>query len=108
MADVKHWPWTADIGETAVVRDKHGNQVAIFTHLYTRSGGRRGADEVAHACRIAAAAPDLLEALQAVLPHLLAGEALVSRAAIAKATGAARAKEDSAEHERQEASFYDQ
>jgi len=55
-------PWHAQIDETATVRDKDG-QLAIFTHMKTRSGGRRDAGEVAANCRLAAAAPDILEAL---------------------------------------------
>lgn len=38
--------------------------------------------------RLIAAAPELLEALNSVLPYVNAGEALIVRAAIAKATGA--------------------
>lgn len=36
--------------------------------------------------RLVAAAPDLLEALQAIRPYLNSGEAIVADAAIAKAT----------------------
>lgn len=91
-------PWTADIGETAVIRDKHGNQLAIFTHIHTRTGGRRAADEVARNTRIAAAAPELLEALQNIISGLSLGDEeglveyapqmIAARAAITKATGA--------------------
>lgn len=67
MAKPTIGPWFADIGETAVVRDKSGNQIAMFTHLHTKTGGRRDADEVSANTRLAAAAPDLLAALEHVL-----------------------------------------
>ena len=70
-------PWTAAIDETNTVRDARNNQLAIFTFLHTRTGGRRDAAEVSANCRLAAAAPELLAALQGAekalakaLPHL--------------------------------------
>jgi hypothetical protein len=65
----KHTPgwtqggWTAAVGETATVRDVADNQIAIFTYMRTRTGGRRDPDEVEANCRLAASAPDLAEAL---------------------------------------------
>ena len=56
MSEAKPTPgeWIADIGETAVIRDTMGNQLAMFTHMNTRTGGRRNADEVARNTRLAA------------------------------------------------------
>lgn len=85
-------PWFADIGETAVIRDATGNQIAIFTHLKTKSGGRRDASQVARNTQVAAAAPDLLEAAINVLSHKrgeddwLAVHCAKFESAIAKAT----------------------
>ena len=47
------------------LRDGAGNQVAIFTHMKTRQGGRRCPDAVAATARLCAAAPELYEALAA-------------------------------------------
>lgn len=40
-------PWSARINETVTIRDGQDNQIGILTHLHTKSGGRRDADEVA-------------------------------------------------------------
>jgi catechol-2,3-dioxygenase len=70
-AEPKHTPgpWEADIAEACYVRDAEGNQIAIFTHLNTKTGGRRHSDVVAANTRLAGAAPDLLETMQAFLEH---------------------------------------
>lgn len=63
-------PWAADLGETYAVTAPDKGRVAICTHLKGAHGlgGRRTGDEVAANARLIAAAPDLLEALQALLP----------------------------------------
>lgn len=101
MRKTSQGPWVARIDETATLRDMEGNQLAIFTHLNTRTGGRRDSDEVAANARLAAAAPDLLEVarhceemlrryeINRINGEEIADEALGKiRAAIAKATGA--------------------
>lgn len=40
-------PWICCIDETVTIRDSQDNQLGILTHLHTRTGGRRDADEVA-------------------------------------------------------------
>lgn len=56
--------WNARVEETATVRDSKDNQLAIVTHIKTRTGGRMDSDEVAANARLMASAPYLLEALK--------------------------------------------
>lgn len=88
-------PWTPEFGEAYRVRaQQDGGQVAIMMNLKGQHGlaGRRNGDEVAANARLIAAAPELLDALQAIIndglhcdvvPHLHTK----ARAAIARATG---------------------
>lgn len=94
-------PWVADLGEAYRVRaQRDGGQVAIMMNLKGPHGmgGRRDGDEVAANARLIAAAPDLLAALEAILPDAIANhiggpdtQARIdaARAAIAKAKGEA-------------------
>ncbi len=47
-------PWAARVDETATVRDARDNQLAMYTHINTVTGGRRSADQVAVNCKLAA------------------------------------------------------
>jgi len=40
-------PWSAKIEETVTLRDSADNKLAIFTHMHTKTGGRRDSTEVA-------------------------------------------------------------
>lgn len=99
-------PWVADFGEAFHIRPPEGGTLAQVTFLKGRGGlgGRRDADECAANARLIAAAPDLLEALEAMLSHSdgwdvtqlrkrwgeqVVNEILTARAAIAKAKGEA-------------------
>lgn len=87
-------PWNADIAEACYVRDGADNQIAIFTHLNTRTGGRRNADIVAANARAAAAAPELIEAaewaanyIDTIIDPAALRVLAALRGAVAKATG---------------------
>lgn len=60
----QHTPgkWSARVGETVTIRDAADNQLAIFTNMKTKQGGRRKPEEVAANARVGAAGPQLLEA----------------------------------------------
>lgn len=77
-------PWSFEY-DAAEIRDADGEFV---THVATSRyvDDREDPRALANA-RLIAAAPQLLEALQAVLPYVSAGEALIVRAAIEAATG---------------------
>lgn len=47
-------PWTARVDETVTLRDSQDNQLAIFTHLRTKTGGRKDGNEVAKNARLCA------------------------------------------------------
>ena len=88
----KHTPghFSARYDGAITVRDKDDNQLAICTHMLTKTGGRRDTNEVEKNAKLFAAAPELLEALQFVMTA--SGEQLgtafeQAQAAIAKATG---------------------
>lgn len=86
-------PWKAHFEEAYYVTGPDLGRVAMMMNLKGAHGmaGRRSGEESAANARLIAAAPDLLEALQAVTvgyrcPDIWLGQV---RAAIAKATGAA-------------------
>lgn len=98
MSEMKHTPgpWTPEFGEAYRVRaQQDGGQVAIMMNLKGRHGlaGRRNGDEVAANARLMAAAPELMDALKALLNYDNLGAyeradvRQKARAAIAKATG---------------------
>ena len=89
-------PWKPYFDETYGVLGPDKGRVAICMNLKGAHGlaGRRHGDEVAANARLIAAAPDLLEALNAMLTHMGMDEDdwnkvtfNQARAAIAKATG---------------------
>lgn len=57
---------SARVGETVTLRDVDDNQVAIFTFIKTRTGGRRSANDVARVARKCAAAQELYDALSSI------------------------------------------
>lgn len=103
MSKHTNGPWCAAIDECATVRDSQDNQLAMVTYLFTKTGGRRSRDEVSANARLIATAPELLEALEAMLEvhgvtqayaekHIEIPQSWVevsdlARAAIAKAKG---------------------
>lgn len=96
-------PWKADLGEAFHVREQDGGRIATLIFMDGPFGfnGRRNPDEVAANARLIAAAPDLLEALEATTKALAVAVAAAggdpethhvsvkARAAIAKAKGGA-------------------
>lgn len=84
-------PWVADIDETAVIRDSHGNQIAMFTFMNTKTGGRRSAEEVIASTRTAVrcvnAMPAMVEALEDAADFVDAELVAKIRAALALAKG---------------------
>jgi len=92
-------PWRAHFKEAYFVTGPDLGRVAMMMNLKGAHGlgGRRSGDESAANCRLIAAAPDMLEALRAIVQELLDDEDITSaqqiarhagRAAIAKAEGA--------------------
>jgi hypothetical protein len=88
--------WSVRFADAITVRDDKDNQLAILTHVRTRTGGRRECAEVEANARLIAAAPALLEALQELADMAEKCDSWESfpsdpiekaRAAIAKATG---------------------
>lgn len=91
-------PWAYRLTETYAVLGPDGGRVAICTNLKGQHGlgGRRESNEVAANARLIAAAPELLEALQAMVEcshtndiQTCAMASQLARAAIVKATGGA-------------------
>lgn len=95
---IKHTPgpWTYGGQEFNDVRESDGELVAVALHLRVKKPERSIAEAKANA-RLIAAAPDLLEALKAIVKSLAdqddegmiehAQQMIDARAAIAKATG---------------------
>ena len=87
-------PWKAHFEEAYFVTGPDLGRVALMLHLKGAHGlgGRRSGDESAANCRLIAAAPDLLEALENTLKFLVSETcehpaAVSARAVIAKAKG---------------------
>jgi hypothetical protein len=99
MADCTPGPWKAHFEEAYFVTGSDLGRVAMMMNLKGAHGlgGRRSGGESAANCRLIAAAPDLLDALQAIVKSLSdqddegliehAQQMIDARAAIAKATG---------------------
>jgi len=66
-------PWTAHFDEDYFVRGPDGGRVAMMQHLKGLHGlgGRRTCEESAANCRLIAASPDLLAALEMTLQELI-------------------------------------
>jgi len=66
-------PWTAHFDEDYFVRGSDGGRVAMMQNLKGLHGlgGRRTGEESAANCRLIAAAPDLLDALNMALDELM-------------------------------------
>ncbi|NVN02178.1 MULTISPECIES: hypothetical protein [Asaia] len=58
-------PWVPDFGEVIRIRDASGATLATVTH--THLSGKRDLTEVGASARLIAAAPELAEALEALL-----------------------------------------
>lgn len=89
-------PWMAHFEEAYFVTGPDLGRVAMMMNLNGAhgSGGRRSGDESAANCRLIAAAPELLHALETLLGDTEESDYItqaereaVARAAIAKATG---------------------
>lgn len=99
MADRTPGPWKAHFEEAYFVTGPDLGRVAMMMNLKGAHGlgGRRSGGESAANCRLIAAAPDLLEALEVILRDHIAVHGVgdlemqpalfQARAAIAKATG---------------------
>ncbi len=86
-------PWGADedgdvFAHDGAVHIAHVLVADEFPCLESDAQIQRAQDECEANARLIAAAPLMLETLRAVLPYLQAGEALIVRNAIARATGA--------------------
>ena len=72
-------PFSARYDHTITVRDKDDNQLAICTHMLTKTGGCRDTNEVEKNAKLFAAAPDMAEALREILFQLTQGEKVFDR-----------------------------
>jgi hypothetical protein len=84
--------WSVDFDEAVKIKDARGDTIATLAQTFLR--GRRSASEVTRNAHLIAAAPELLEALKAIMsPGMNGPESLPiwkkAEAAIAKAEGGA-------------------